>query len=53
MAAAAAAAARERCSKFCDFEHTHGNRIPIGDYTTFNLVKNQCIFILFWKKAVV
>jgi len=47
---AAAAAARERCSKFCDFEHTHGNRIPIGDYTTFNLVKTSVFLFSFGRK---
>jgi hypothetical protein len=33
-------------SRFCNFEHIHWNGIPIGDYSTFNLLKTSCVFIL-------
>jgi hypothetical protein len=28
-------------SRFYNFEHTHWNGIPIGDYSTFNLLKTS------------
>jgi hypothetical protein len=40
-------------SRFYNFEqtHTHWHGIPIGDYSTFNLLKNQLGFYSLWKKG--
>lgn len=37
-------------SRFYNFEQIHWHGIPIGDYSTFNLLKTSCVFILFGSK---